>query len=85
MGFNEMPFTEEEIQNAIKLTISMNGFESCYIRPLVYLTDGGWNLTTNGKINIGIAAWEWPAYLGEKLWKKVFEPIFLHLLVIIRM
>jgi len=66
MGFNEMPFTEEEIQNAIKLTISMNGFESCYIRPLVYLTDGGWNLTTNGKINIGIAAWEWAAYLGEK-------------------
>lgn len=67
LGFREIPFSEEEIRDAIKLTVSMNGFESCYIRPLMYLTDGGWNLTVDsGKVGIGVAVWEWANYLGEK-------------------
>ncbi|HSB35260.1 MAG TPA: branched-chain-amino-acid transaminase, partial [Thermoanaerobaculia bacterium] len=37
------------------------------IRPLVYLTDGGWNLNLDaGRPQIGIAVWEWKAYLGEE-------------------
>ncbi len=67
LGFRDLPFSEEQIRDAIKLTISMNGFESCYIRPLIYLTDGGWNLSIDfGKPTIGVAVWQWDNYLGEK-------------------
>lgn len=66
-GFRDIPFSEKEIMDAIKLTISVNGFESCYIRPVMYLTDGGWNLTVDsGKVGVAIAVWEWANYLGEK-------------------
>jgi branched-chain amino acid aminotransferase len=71
LGFREMPFTEEEIQNAIKLTVSVNGFESCYIRPLVYLDADRMGLSLDyGKASIGIAAWEWGNYLGEKAFEE---------------
>jgi branched-chain amino acid aminotransferase len=47
--------------------VSVNGYEECYIRPLVYLTDGGWNLTVDaGRPGVGIAVWEWNNYLGEE-------------------
>jgi branched-chain amino acid aminotransferase len=35
------------------------------VRPLVYLAEGGWNLTVdNGRPHVGIAVWPWTAYLG---------------------
>ncbi|MEN6394465.1 MAG: aminotransferase class IV, partial [Anaerolineaceae bacterium] len=73
-GFRELPYTEDQIMNAIKLTISSNGFESCYIRPLIYLSEGGWNLSVDsGKVSVGIAAWEWDNYLGEKALEEAFQ------------
>lgn len=66
LGFRALPSTAEEIAEAIKLTVSVNGFDECYIRPLIYLTDGGWNLNVDsGKPSIGIAVWEWKNYLGK--------------------
>jgi branched-chain amino acid aminotransferase len=57
--------------NAVKETVKANGFEECYIRPLVYLTDGGWNLNVDtGKAGVGIAVWEWNHYLGEEAMEK---------------
>lgn len=67
MGFREMPFTEEEIIDAIRLTVKVNDFKSCYIRPLVYLAGDRLGLSLDyGRACIGIAAWEWGNYLGEK-------------------
>ncbi len=67
LGFREFPYTVEELVEAVRLTVSANGFDDCYIRPLVYLSDGGWNLTVDGGIaSVGIAAWEWDNYLGEE-------------------
>jgi branched-chain amino acid aminotransferase len=67
LGFRELPYTVPQLADAIKLTVSANEFEGCYIRPLIYLTDGGWNLTVDaGKPGIGIAVWEWNNYLGEE-------------------
>jgi branched-chain amino acid aminotransferase len=66
-GFRELPYTAADIAEAIKLTVSANGFEECYIRPLIYLTDGGWNLNVDGgKAGVGIAVWEWKNYLGAE-------------------
>lgn len=67
LGFRELPFSKAELTSAAKQTAQANGFADCYIRPLIYLAEGGWNLTVDaGKPHIGIAVWEWDAYLGEE-------------------
>jgi branched-chain amino acid aminotransferase len=67
MGFRDLPYSTEELIDAIKLTVSANGFDACYIRPLIYLADGGWNLTVDaGKLSVGIAVWQWTNYLGAE-------------------
>jgi branched-chain amino acid aminotransferase len=67
MGFRDLAYSADELADAIKLTISANGFDACYIRPLIYLADGGWNLTVDsGKPSVGIAVWKWNNYLGAE-------------------
>jgi branched-chain amino acid aminotransferase len=67
LGFREFPYTVDELMEAVRQTVVMNEFEECYIRPLAYLTDGGWNLTVDaGNLGVGIAVWEWNNYLGEE-------------------
>jgi branched-chain amino acid aminotransferase len=67
LGFKEFPYSVDELVEAVRLTVSANGYDECYIRPLVYLSDGGWNLNVDGGIaGVGIAVWEWNNYLGEK-------------------
>jgi branched-chain amino acid aminotransferase len=71
LGFRDFPYTWEQLAEAVCLTISVNGFAECYIRPLVYLTDGGWNLTVDaGRPGVGIAVWEWKDYLGKEAFEK---------------
>jgi branched-chain amino acid aminotransferase len=66
LGFREAPFTARELSDAVRETVRANGFESCYIRPLIYLAEGGWNLTVDtGRPHVGIAVWRWDAYLGQ--------------------
>jgi len=63
----EIPFTKDEINEAIKETIRKNGVESCYIRPLVYR---GYNsLGVDPRccpVEVAIAVWEWGKYLGAE-------------------
>ena len=71
LGFREVPYDAEELVEAAKRTIAANGFKECYIRPLVYLTGGGWNLNIDGgKAEVGIAVWEWTNYLGKEALEK---------------
>ena len=66
-GFREFPWTVDQICEAVKQTVKVNEFKDCYIRPLLYLDAGGWNLTVDtGKPSLAIAAWEWANYLGEE-------------------
>ena len=66
-GFRKMPFTVEQLVRAVKDTVRANGFEDCYIRPILYLDGGGWNLNVDGgKARVSIAVWEWGNYLGEE-------------------
>ncbi|WKZ35948.1 MAG: branched-chain amino acid transaminase [Anaerolineales bacterium] len=66
-GFRDLPYTADEVTKAIKETVNANGFEECYIRPLLYLTGGAWNLNVDaGKPALMIAVWEWSNYLGEE-------------------
>jgi len=66
-GFRSLPWTVDDMVKAFCDTVRANGFSECYIRPLIYLTDGGWNLNVDGgKPSLGIAAWEWANYLGHE-------------------
>jgi branched-chain amino acid aminotransferase len=62
----EIPFSFNEICNAIIETISINELDSCYIRPIVYR--GYEDLNVNplkNPVDLAIAAYEWGAYLGK--------------------
>ncbi len=66
-GFRDMPFTVDGISNAIKETVKANGFDECYIRPLLYLDGSAASLNIDaGKPALMIAVWEWKNYLGEE-------------------
>jgi branched-chain amino acid aminotransferase len=66
-GFREFPWTVDDVCKAHKDTVRANGFTECYVRPLIYLDGGGWNLNVdNGKPSLAIATWEWGNYLGEE-------------------
>jgi branched-chain amino acid aminotransferase len=71
LGFRELPFTEAELCDAVKATISANEYNECYIRPLVYHVSPHPNLNIDlGGAQIGIAVWEWGQYLGEEALEK---------------
>ena len=66
LGFKDLPYGVDELSEAVGETIRANGFDECYIRPLLYLADGGWNLTLDsGKPHVGIAVWKQSVYLGQ--------------------
>ena len=62
----DIPYTKEEITDAIKLVIKENQLDSAYIRPLLYYAYGNLGLLPRtSPVELVIAAWEWGAYLGE--------------------
>ena len=67
LGWRELPYGLPALVDACVDTIRASGFEECYVRPLIWLAEGGWNLTVDGgKPYFGIAVWEWKAYLGTE-------------------
>jgi branched-chain amino acid aminotransferase len=63
----DIPFTMDEIIEATKMTIRVNGMAECYIRPIVYLGYGEMGLNPLPcPVNVSIAVWPWGAYLGEE-------------------
>lgn len=66
LGFREVPYGADALNEATVETVRDSGFGDCYIRPLIFLADGGWNLDVDGGTpHAGIAVWEWNAYLGD--------------------
>lgn len=67
----EIPYTREEIKEAIKETVRINRLDACYIRPIVYVGYGSMGLyVEDNPINVAIAAWTWGSYLGDEGLKK---------------
>ena len=66
-----LPFTADQIKQAVLDVIRVNGLKECYIRPLAFLGLGEMGLyAPDNPINVVIAAWSWGAYLGEEGIKK---------------
>jgi branched-chain amino acid aminotransferase len=65
INMTPMPYSEEEISQAIVETVARNKHNACYIRPLVFR---GYNVLgvdpRNCPIETIIATWEWGTYLG---------------------
>lgn len=62
-----IPFTQEQISQAILDTVVKNGNGACYIRPLVFR--GFDRLGVDGRscpVEVVIMTWEWGAYLGPE-------------------
>ena len=63
----EIPFTQEEIEQAVIQTIKANKLKACYIRPVVYRGYGTLGVDPfPNPIDCAILVWEWGQYLGEK-------------------
>jgi branched-chain amino acid aminotransferase len=63
----DVPFSPEEIIEATKATVRVNGLPECYIRPIVYLGYGEMGLNPLPcSVNVSIAVWPWGAYLGDE-------------------
>jgi len=63
----EIPFSKDEIDEAVLETIRANGFEACYIRPIVYRGMGTLGVNPfNSPIQVAIGVWKWGKYLGPE-------------------
>ena len=63
----DLPWSHQEISDAIQETVSSNGQPSCYIRPLVFR--GSEVLGVDGRkcpTSLVIMSWFWGAYLGTE-------------------
>jgi branched-chain amino acid aminotransferase len=70
IGIQNVPYSFETLCSAVKDVIRVNGFDHCYIRPLIYITDTmGLNLDA-GAVRVGIAAYPMGTYLGEDALEK---------------
>lgn len=66
VGFITIPYTPEEICNAIIDTLKVNSLEEGYIRPIAFIGDGEMGLfVREPRIRVSIACWPWGAYLGD--------------------
>lgn len=64
--FMEVPYSREEMRQAVHSTISGNHLGACYIRPIVLRGYGVMGLfPLDAPVDVSVAAWFWGAYLGE--------------------
>ncbi len=63
----DMPYSVDDLVEAVKETVRVNALDSCYIRPLVYLGYGEMGLNPlPSPVRVSIAVWPWGTYLGDE-------------------
>src|ERR1700730_15499886 len=62
-----IPYTLEELRQATHELLTANGLNECYTRPIAFRGYGQMGLDPlHCPVDVPIAAWVWPAYLGEE-------------------
>ncbi|MBS3815368.1 MAG: branched-chain amino acid transaminase [Hadesarchaea archaeon] len=62
-----LPYSVEELIEAVKEIIIKNELEECYIRPIAFYGYGVMGLNPkDSEVNVAIASWPWGTYLGEE-------------------
>lgn len=62
----EVPYSQDQLDEAIQELVRRNNFDACYIRPLIFR--GAGVLGVEGRKNpteVVLMAWVWGAYLGD--------------------
>jgi branched-chain amino acid aminotransferase len=63
----DVPYSVDDLVEAVKDTVRANNLDACYIRPIVYLGYGEMGLNPLPcPVNVSIAVWPWGTYLGDK-------------------
>lgn len=63
----QIPHTLPELTEAVLETIRANGFQACYIRPLVYRGFGTLGVNPlNNPVDVVVGCYEWGKYLGAE-------------------
>ncbi len=63
----DIPYSEEDLKEAIKETIRINGLDACYIRPIAFYGYHHLGVNPTGcPVDVAIAVWRWGTYLGEE-------------------
>jgi branched-chain amino acid aminotransferase len=63
----KIPFSKEEINEAQIEAVRANNLDHAYLRPMVFFGSEGMGLRAdNLNVHVMVAAWEWPAYMGEE-------------------
>ena len=66
LGF-ELPYSVEEIDDACVKTLEANGLTDGYIRPVAWRGSEMMGVSAQqNRINVAIAAWEWPSYFDPE-------------------
>jgi branched-chain amino acid aminotransferase len=62
-----IPYSQDEMADAICEVIDRNGFTGCYVRPIVYYGSSSLGVhPRNCPIEVAILVWPWAAYLGDE-------------------
>jgi branched-chain amino acid aminotransferase len=62
----DLPYSVDELVEAVKATVRSTGLPGCYIRPIAYFGYGEMGLNTLPcTTDVAIACWPWGAYLGD--------------------
>lgn len=65
--FMPVPYSREDLRQAVHQVVAANGLGACYIRPIIMRGYGVMGLfPLEAPVDVSIAAWEWGAYLGEE-------------------
>lgn len=63
----QIPFSKDELNQAQQEAVKKNKLKHAYIRPICFYGAEGMGLRADKlKVHVGIAAWEWGAYMGEE-------------------
>jgi len=66
LGF-ELPYSVEEIDRACEETLKANNLVDGYLRPVAWRGSEMMGVSAqNNRINVAIAAWEWPSYFNPE-------------------
>ncbi len=67
LGF-ELPYTVSEIDAAAELVLRENNLTDAYVRPVAWRGSEMMGISAQAtRINVAIAAWEWPSYFSPEL------------------
>ena len=67
LGF-KLPYSVDQLCEAVKETCRANDLQECYLRPIAFLGEGplGVNPGDNPRVDVAILAMKWGKYLGDQ-------------------